>query len=598
VGLFGLLQPAGTAQAATGINQEINYEGRLLNSTGGLEPDGTYSVQFKIYQDGTGCVSSGSSPCGGTLLWTENDSVTTINGYFSVPLGAVTSLSSVNFNSDTLWLSINVNSNGEMLPFLRFAASPYALNSLQLNGLTSTQYGQLAASNTFTGSNVFQTTSTTAFQIQQASGPVVFNANTSSGQITIYGGLYSAATQSLGLDTTGSNAISIGTTNAAVVSIGSTSNGIGIYGTTSLAGGFYGTQVSSYINQWTLTAITDINCGSGFANGAFYYNANAMSTSLRECENNTWTDVTTLQDLGILSFGIVPDSGDDSSLMNNIGNLNDVTSVGYGPCKVSWKTSTTIAWQACEVYSGGRAFAVTAGTSSAITKPTSGFYWYHVYVNASGAVTVSASGNTSETGNLSTTSLPSLTSPLVNLADVELNSSGITAIYDTRVYTTDTKTFGYTTSAVGLGWSIKQTTTNGVQAATTGASAPESGIQGVVVASTGASGSGGTPNIIYVTAGPTYIKTNGYSYNGSTWSWGAAGTGAVSNQDIVPLVVTSGTIYTGWVYTPSNATWTSTYAPTAYSTLGIANKSTSSNTAICAAVADCQYSVSTDLDVR
>src|SRR4051812_45496275 len=55
------------SNAAVGINQQINFQGKLVNSNGTNIPDGTYNIEFKIYQDGTGCVSSGTSPCGGTL---------------------------------------------------------------------------------------------------------------------------------------------------------------------------------------------------------------------------------------------------------------------------------------------------------------------------------------------------------------------------------------------------------------------------------------------------------------------------------------------------------------------------------------------------
>lgn len=43
--------------AATGINQQLNFQGRLLNAQGAVVVDGYYNVQFKIYQDGTGAVA-------------------------------------------------------------------------------------------------------------------------------------------------------------------------------------------------------------------------------------------------------------------------------------------------------------------------------------------------------------------------------------------------------------------------------------------------------------------------------------------------------------------------------------------------------------
>ncbi|HSX02720.1 MAG TPA: hypothetical protein VLI05_05415, partial [Candidatus Saccharimonadia bacterium] len=45
------------AVAATGINQQINFQGRLLNAAGAVVADGTYNMEFKIYQDGTGTVA-------------------------------------------------------------------------------------------------------------------------------------------------------------------------------------------------------------------------------------------------------------------------------------------------------------------------------------------------------------------------------------------------------------------------------------------------------------------------------------------------------------------------------------------------------------
>src|SRR4051794_29377615 len=61
------------ALASTGINQTINFQGRLLNSQGATVPDGNYNIQFKIYQDGDGLSASDStgSPAG-SLKWTEN----------------------------------------------------------------------------------------------------------------------------------------------------------------------------------------------------------------------------------------------------------------------------------------------------------------------------------------------------------------------------------------------------------------------------------------------------------------------------------------------------------------------------------------------
>jgi hypothetical protein len=215
-GLFGLglvltavVAMAPSAHAATGINKQINYQARLLNAAGATVPDGNYNLQFKIYQDGTGCVSSGSSPCGGTLKWTEewlnnnSQGVTVTNGYFSVMLGAGSDSgaldTAVDFNQSSLWLSVNIgNTNltctpfsscsgdGEMLPFTRFGAAPYALNSLAVGGIQASSLAQLGATQTFTGTNTLQpTTNITGAIIKQTSvgSPTadIFNVQTANG---------------------------------------------------------------------------------------------------------------------------------------------------------------------------------------------------------------------------------------------------------------------------------------------------------------------------------------------------------------------------------------------------------------------------------
>jgi hypothetical protein len=60
--------PAPSTQAATGINSQLNFQGRLLTASGAVVPDGDYNMQFKIYCDGNGD-TTGSDPgsCNGTV---------------------------------------------------------------------------------------------------------------------------------------------------------------------------------------------------------------------------------------------------------------------------------------------------------------------------------------------------------------------------------------------------------------------------------------------------------------------------------------------------------------------------------------------------
>src|SRR5438045_3693254 len=88
------------AFAAAGINPQLSFEGKVVKSDGTNLADGTYNMEFKIYQDGT---NTGS---GGTLKWTEDrlvggTPVTVTGGTFQVNLGSVTAFGgSVDWHQD------------------------------------------------------------------------------------------------------------------------------------------------------------------------------------------------------------------------------------------------------------------------------------------------------------------------------------------------------------------------------------------------------------------------------------------------------------------------------------------------------------------
>ncbi len=194
IGSLGL--PSSHASAAVGINPTLTFQGKIVNANGTNVADGNYNMEFKIYQDGN------SSGVGSTLKWTEDylvggTPVTVTNGTFSVQLGSLTSFgASVDWNQSVLWLSMqlgntstctitttfqsNCGGDGEMTPYIRLTASPYALNADKLDGIDSASFAQLTASQTFTGTEIFKptTNSTTAFQIQNSSGADILNVDT------------------------------------------------------------------------------------------------------------------------------------------------------------------------------------------------------------------------------------------------------------------------------------------------------------------------------------------------------------------------------------------------------------------------------------
>jgi hypothetical protein len=229
VGVFGiaagaLLAPA-TTVAGTGINNAVNFQGKLVNTDGTNITDGTYNIEFKMYTGGDGCVPGGSSssPCGGTLVWTEDwlahnsQGVVVTDGLFQLDLGTITALPNV-FNTDTVWLSINLGNtsssattfasaggDGEMLQFIRFTAAPYAINSDMLGGLHAADFAQLSPSSA-------------------QSGYLNVTGNVTSGA-TVSGTTVAASTglQAPLLDTASAVTLNIGTGTASGVTIGRTS---------------------------------------------------------------------------------------------------------------------------------------------------------------------------------------------------------------------------------------------------------------------------------------------------------------------------------------------------------------------------------------
>lgn len=213
-----MLLLSNVVKATAGTNQTISFQARLLQASGAVVPDGYYNIQFKVYQDGSG--TTAGNP-GGSLKWTETyinnggtNGVQVKNGYFSVNLGSVTSFgTSVDWNQDTLWLSMNIagssascttfgsgacTADGEMLPMKRITAVPQALNSDKLDGKDSSDFIQNST-----------TPQTADFNISGAGTVGTLNAATS------------VSTPSI--DRADAGTLSIGNVNASTIEIGTNS---------------------------------------------------------------------------------------------------------------------------------------------------------------------------------------------------------------------------------------------------------------------------------------------------------------------------------------------------------------------------------------
>jgi len=134
-GMFMLLFPA--SAFAQGFNSEINYQGKLNDSAGSTVADGDYDITFRLYD----------ASSGGTKVWEgvraasggDGPAVSVSSGLFSVRLGRYDSLNSVDFNQD-LWLSVEVESDGEMTPRKKLTSVPSAIeaeNAQTVGGVAS-----------------------------------------------------------------------------------------------------------------------------------------------------------------------------------------------------------------------------------------------------------------------------------------------------------------------------------------------------------------------------------------------------------------------------------------------------------------------------
>ncbi|MEK7552748.1 MAG: hypothetical protein AAB505_01410 [Patescibacteria group bacterium] len=173
-GRFGVVAVAiiaifsfGTPISFAAVNSQINYQGKLTNSSNVAVSDGVYSIVFSLY----------TAASGGSAIWTETQSVTVTSGLFSVMLGSVSSISSVDFNQ-TLYLGVNVASDGEMTPRKVIGAVPAALVADKLDNLDSTAFVLTNSTSTIATSSV-----QTVLTINQTSTGDILNLQDSGNEV-------------------------------------------------------------------------------------------------------------------------------------------------------------------------------------------------------------------------------------------------------------------------------------------------------------------------------------------------------------------------------------------------------------------------------
>lgn len=107
-------------------DQELTYHGKLTDNLGLAVPNGSYDFTLTIYD----------APTGGSVLWTDIETLTVTNGIFSTTL---TGLDTLTFDQN-YYLGVQINTNSEMTPRRKITPTGFALNAHRLNGLSADNY--------------------------------------------------------------------------------------------------------------------------------------------------------------------------------------------------------------------------------------------------------------------------------------------------------------------------------------------------------------------------------------------------------------------------------------------------------------------------
>jgi len=167
-----------------GATQDVlTFQARILSKDRASAPTASYNFRFKIF----------NTSSGGSEIWSEDQSSVAVrNGLFTVNLGSVNSLGTVNFASSDLYLSIEFDSNGDgsfeqsFDSRLPLTAVPTAKNAQSLGGKAESVFADRTENETITGAYTFQNTVDVhgVFTVNAASnlmGSTIFHSNVTLG---------------------------------------------------------------------------------------------------------------------------------------------------------------------------------------------------------------------------------------------------------------------------------------------------------------------------------------------------------------------------------------------------------------------------------
>ena len=121
-------------KASASFLERIPFSATMLDAKGSPIADGNYPIVFRFY----------ATPTSGSTLWEESQTVATEKGKFETLLGSITGLASLNFDQ-TLYVSIQVALDKEMLPRKQVGATPQALIAKRATSLIAPAGSEIEA---------------------------------------------------------------------------------------------------------------------------------------------------------------------------------------------------------------------------------------------------------------------------------------------------------------------------------------------------------------------------------------------------------------------------------------------------------------------
>ena len=207
----------------------VSYQGRLTDSAG--QPlNGTFQVNFAVYAD-----SAGPSPA----AWEETQTVMCVDGFFSVLLGETNPIGNAFLYYPQPYLGITVDTDPELLPRRKLAASMY---SLRVNSVEGAMGGMINGS---VVAGDLETGSTGMWASGGHCGGLFYGGDESSSTVGVEGMISPIV---LDYDATGVKGGSI------------TGDGYGIGG--DFTGGWYGINAQAYIPDNSQAGHTGVHGGA------------------------------------------------------------------------------------------------------------------------------------------------------------------------------------------------------------------------------------------------------------------------------------------------------------------------------------------------